>query len=105
MKPIQTMITSNLKAQINPDFAILLSLLMTQTFKEEKYDMFVLEPSEKQKDKMNIRISGYHIETQELEEERIIKTINAPQNTPTIWCKIDDYGDRFVIILLLPSDW
>ncbi len=105
MKPIQMVITSNLNSQITPEFKAFLTLKLLAVFTHEPYDMFVIEPIEEQKDMMNIRISGYHYQTNELEEERIIEVIDVPENTPKIWFKIDDYGDYYLSTLMLPEDW
>ena len=105
MKPIKYFITAMLKSLISEAYQIQLTNAIYSINAKEHYDMYVIEPNENNKEVMNIRIAGYHLETGELEEERIAGTIRAPANSPLIWCKIDDYKDYFVCTLLLPSEW
>lgn len=105
MKPIRYIITSMLKSLISEEYQIQLTNAIQSIYPKEQYDMYVIEPNEENEELMNIKISGYHLETGELEEERIAGTIKAPANSPVIWVKFDDYGDYDVCTLLLPSEW
>ena len=105
MKPIRYIITSLLKSLISEEYQTQLTNAIQSIYPKEQYDMYVIEPNEEQEELMNIKIAGYHLETGELEEERIAGTIKAPANSPVIWVKFDDYGDYDVCTLLLPSEW
>ena len=105
MKPIRYIITSLLKSLISEEYQIQLTNAIQSIYPKEQYDMYVIEPNEENEELMNIKIAGYHLETGELEEERIAGTIKAPANSPVIWVKFDDYGDYDVCTLLLPSEW
>jgi len=105
MKPIRYIITSLLKSLISEEYQTQLTNTIQSIYPKEQYDMYVIEPNEENEELMNIKIAGYHLETGELEEERIAGTIKAPANSPVIWVKFDDYGDYDVCTLLLPSEW
>ena len=105
MKPIRYIMTSLLKSLISEEYQIQLTNAIQSIYPKEQYDMYVIEPNEENEELMNIKIAGYHLETGELEEERIAGTIKAPANSPVIWVKFDDYGDYDVCTLLLPSEW
>ncbi len=105
MKPIRYIITSLLKSLISEEYQTQLTKAIQSIYSKEQYDMYVIEPNEEQEELMNIKIAGFHLETGELEEERIAGTIKAPAKSPVIWVKIDDYGDYDVCTLLLPSEW
>ncbi|HOD53081.1 MAG TPA: hypothetical protein PKJ08_01000 [Candidatus Cloacimonadota bacterium] len=105
MKPIRYIITSLLKSLISEEYQTQLTNAIQSIYLKEQYDMYVIEPNEENEELVNIKIAGYHLETGELEEERIAGTIKAPANSPVIWVKFDDYGDYDVCTLLLPSEW
>ena len=105
MKPIRYIITSLLKSLISEEYQTQLTNTIQSIYPKEQYDMYVIEPNEENEELMNIKIAGYHLETGELEEERIAGTIKVPANSPVIWVKFDDYGDYDVCTLLLPSEW
>ncbi|HPM01243.1 MAG TPA: hypothetical protein PK816_03715 [Candidatus Cloacimonadota bacterium] len=105
MKPIRYIITSLLKSLISEEYQTRLTNAIQSIYLKEQYDMYVIEPNEENEELVNIKIAGYHLETGELEEERIAGTIKAPANSPVIWVKFDDYGDYDVCTLLLPSEW
>ncbi len=105
MKPIRYIITSLLKSLISEEYQKNIYNKILDIARKEHYDMFIIEPNEENEELMNIKIAGYHLETGELEEERIAGTIKAPANSPVIWVKFDDYGDYDVCTLLLPSEW
>ena len=79
---------------------ILIELL--KTFNDHMYDMFVLSPTPE--GHTEVRLAGYHFQTNELNEKKIISTLRLtiPE---TIWFKVDDHGTNYIGTLLFPDEY
>ena len=66
------------------------------------YDMFVLSPT--RLGKVEVRLSGYHFLTNQLDEKKIISTIDI-EIPERIWFKIDDHHNNYVGTLLFPDEY
>ena len=75
---------------------------MLKLFKENMYDMFVLSPT--RLGKVEVRLSGYHFLTNQLDEKKIISTIDM-EIPERIWFKIDDHHNNYVGTLLFPDEY
>lgn len=75
---------------------------MLKHFQENMFDMFVLSPTTS--GKAEVRLSGYHFLTNELNEKSIISTIDL-KIPEKIWFKVDDHHDFYVGTLLFPDEY
>jgi len=75
---------------------------MLKIFNDLPYDMFALSPTVE--GHTAVRLAGYHFQTNELNEKKVISTIRLaiPE---TIWFKVDDYHDHYVGTLLFPDEY
>jgi len=79
---------------------ILIELL--KIFNDHPYDMFVLSPIPE--GQTAVRLAGYHFQTNELNEKKIISTIRLTVPEP-IWFKVDDHGTHYIGTLLFPDEY
>ena len=79
--------------------------LFMRAFKKRPCDMYVFETKD---DTMNIRLAGYLIEDGtiggELVEDEIVDSFTSLP-TEKFWCKVDDYGEKFVATFLFPEEY
>ena len=75
---------------------------MMKHFQDHMYDMFVLSPT--RLGKVEVRLSGYHFLTNQLDEKKIISTIDI-EIPERIWFKIDDHHNNYVGTLLFPDEY
>jgi len=75
---------------------------MMKHFHDHMYDMFVLEPTDS--GKVSVRLSGYHFLTNQLNEKKIVSTIDM-EISSRIWFKVDDHHDNYVGTLLFPDEY
>lgn len=102
-KPLKVVATANVADTFPSDLFLHCQRLLLTILPEHPYDMFVFE----QKDgKWQIRIAGYHFQTNELEEKKIVYQHPSPINPiETLWAKIDDQKDFYSLTFLYPSDY
>ena len=75
---------------------------MLKIFNDHMFDMFVLSPTPN--GQTSVRLSGYHFQTNKLNEKKIISTIRL-EIPETIWFKVDDHGTNYIGTLLFPDEY
>jgi len=82
------------------------TILYTKTahavLKKYPHDMLVFEMPDEEH--YRIRLAGYHLKTGHLDETSVVFKTQSLK-IETFWCKVDDYGDKYVATFLFPSDY
>lgn len=79
-----------------------LETIVYNLFIHHPFDMLVGEPCKN--GGFQIRVAGYHFVTEELDEKTILY-VSQDQIPQRFWMKTDDYGDYYVMTIMLPSDY
>jgi len=102
MKPMQNYMTSNFQSQMDPLLVVNLIRIVNALFGDYPYDMLIFEPDKE--GCLQVRLAGYHFETDHLDEETVILETKIKLER-VFWWKVDYYGDHYVGNFLFPEDW
>lgn len=102
MKELEIYMTPGVLELLIPSLLIKCVEQIKTIFDRYQVDMFVFENDED--GNASIRLAGYYFESEEFDEESVVYTATY-QLPDKFWCKIDDYGDKYVGTLLLPDEY
>lgn len=102
-KPLKVVATEGVNNKYGGLELMMYVNMMKKLFSRYPYDMFVIEYNEK-KETLHVRLAGYSFETDELNEDKIVYTVDSLP-VDTIWFKVDDYGDYYVGTFLFPDEY
>jgi len=102
MKELEIFFTPGIQSLLIPSLLIKCVEQLKIIFERYRVDMFVFENDED--GNASIRLAGYYFESDLLDEETIVYTDAYPL-PDRFWCKIDDYGDKYVGTFLLPDEY
>lgn len=102
LKPIRFCVSQGIKAKYDDlEFALYIKLTL-ELIQEYPFDMFVFEM--KDKEFMQIKLSGYNLNTNKLDETTVIYTVKSLL-IKKFWFKIDDYGDEYIGTFFFPEEY
>ena len=102
MKELEIFYTPGIEELLIPSLLIKCIEQLKIIFERYRVDMFVFENDED--GNASIRLAGYYFGSDLLDEETIVYTDAYPL-PDRFWCKIDDYGDKYVGTFLLPDEY
>lgn len=102
-KPIEFCLTAGVSEKYGGIEASLYINEMMDVLQRRPVSMYIFEMADETH--MQIRCAGYDLPTHsELDEETIVLR-DKSLKIETFWCKLDDYGDKYVGTFLFPHEW
>lgn len=101
-KEVRFYSTKNVNAEFGKLQMALFITLILDLIQQHPFDMFIFEMGGN--GCFQIRLSGYNLNTGELDESTIIYR-NKSLPIRKFWLKIDDYGDKYIGTFLFPEEY
>ena len=66
------------------------------------HNMLIFETANK--NHLQVRLAGYHLQTQKLDEKSVVFKTESLE-VKTFWVKVDNYETEYVLTFLFPEDY
>ena len=73
-----------------------------EVLQKYSHDMLVFEMADK--NHLQVRLAGYHLQTGKLDEKTVVFKTKSLE-VKMFWVKVDDYGHEYVLTFLFPEDY
>ena len=102
-KPIQVLATAQWGEEYGSIAKLFVNLAL-EVLQSHPVDMLSFESA--LTDSFQIRSVGYHLETGVLDEETVLHFANIKNiEFKKFWFKLDDYGDKYVGVMMFPEEY